>query len=101
MDKIVFDLLNEICPDFSEYRFLKTDLYKGKIISAHNIYYKKGEDDKEGIVVGKRDIELFGLEIFPWNFVTYNKLDLSDAQYGWTDEVMIDVLKHIAEKIKE
>ena len=35
MKKELFDLFKEICPDFEEYPFLKTDLYKGKIIGNY------------------------------------------------------------------
>ena len=101
MEKELYELFIKICPDFSPYRFLKTDLYKGKIIGAHNIYYKKGEDGKEGIIVGKRDFDKFNLERFPQNFVTYNRFDQSDAQYGWTGDAMVEVLTHIATRIKE
>ena len=36
MKKELLDLFKEICLDFEEYHFLKTDLYKGKTASfAH------------------------------------------------------------------
>ena len=54
IEKEIFDLLREICPDFEEYHFLKTDLYKGKITGGYNLYYKKGKDGKEGMITGKR-----------------------------------------------
>lgn len=100
MNETIYNLLKEICPDFSEYKFLKTDLYKGKIIGGHNLYYKLGEDNKEGIILGKKDIEKFDLNKFRTNFITFNKFDRSDIQEGWTGEEMIKVLNHIKEKIK-
>lgn len=99
MDIRVYELLKEICPDFSEYKFLKTDLYKGKIIDSHNLYYKTGEDGKEGIIIGKRDIAKFDLSNFPFNFRTYTRYDLSDLEEGWTGEEMIKVLEHIKKRL--
>lgn len=95
MDKLTFELLNELCPDFAPYNFLKHDMYKGKIKTAHNVYYKSGEGDSEGIILGKRDTKRFELDQFPKNFVTYTRFDQSDAEYGWTGEMMIAVLEHI------
>ena len=101
MTKEIFDLLREICSDFEEYRFLKTDLYKGKIKGGYNLYYKKGKDGKEGMITGKKNEKKFGLDQFPKNFVTYGKFDQSVPEYGWCDEELLKVLRHIREKIKE
>lgn len=46
MRRELYELFEEICPDFEEYHFLKTDLYKGQVIGGFNLYYKKGVDDK-------------------------------------------------------
>ncbi len=99
MDKKIYDLFNQICPDFAPYRFLPTDLYKGKIIGGHNLYYKKGKDNTEGVICCKRDIQKFGLNQFPTNFVTFNKYDQSDAQEGWSGENLIAVVRHIQDQI--
>ena len=95
MKKELFDLFREICPDFEEYSFLKTDLYKGKILGGFNLYYKKGADEKEGMITGKKNIKKFELDQFPKNFVTYGHFDLSDPEYGWCDEELVIVLNHI------
>ena len=101
MNDTVYKLLNEVCNDFSEYKFLKTDMYKGKIIGGHNLYYKKGESEKEGIIIGKRDIAKFDLERFPKNFKTYNRFDQSDIEEGWTGDTMVQVLQQIQKRISE
>ena len=95
MKKELFDLFKEICPDFEEYHFLKTDLYKGKIIGGYNLYYKKGTDNKEGMITGKKNTKRFDLDQFPKNFITYGKFGLTDLEYGWCDEELIKVLNHI------
>jgi len=101
MQKELFNLFRDICPDFEEYSFLKTDLYKGQIRGGYNLYYKKGADNKEGMVTGKKNIKRFELDQFPKNFITYGKFDLSDAEYGWCDEELIKVLRHIKSVIEK
>ena len=101
MEKELFNLFKDICPDFAPYTFLKTDLYKGKIIGGFNVYYKKGDDNKEGMVTGKGNVKRFELDQFPCNFKTYSKFDQSDAEYGWSGAVLIDVLKHIKKHLAE
>lgn len=101
MEKAIFDLLREICPDFAPYTFLKTDLFKGKIIGAHNLYYKKGDNDTEGVIFMKRDIAKFNLDRFPYNFVTYTRMDKSQAEYGWTGEILLEILKHVKNRIDD
>lgn len=101
MKENVLRLLNEICEDFGPYCFLKTDLYKGKIIGGHNLYVKKGESEKEGVIIGKRDIEKFDLGQIPTNFVAYTNFNQKKAEYGWTDDKMVEVLEQISRRIKE
>lgn len=95
MNEEILVLLKEICSDFAPYRFLKTDMYKGKIIGGHNLYYKKGENGTEGVIIGKRDIAKFGLEVYTKNFITYTRFDQSDIEYGWSGEILIVVLRRI------
>lgn len=99
--KEIYDLFLEICPDFEPYHFLDTDLYKGKIIGGNNVYYKKGKDDKEGMITGVKNSKKFGLDEFEKNFITYTKFDLSDAEKGWTDDQLLRVLKHIKNQLIE
>lgn len=99
MKKELYDLFSEVCPDFAPYSFLKTDLYKGKLIGGYNVYYKKGDNDKEGMVTGRNNIKRFSLDKFPCNFLTYSKFDQSDVEHGWTDEELIRVLNHIKDQI--
>ena len=66
-----------------------------------NLYYKKGADDKEGMIISKKDEKRFELNQFPKNFITYGKFDLSDAEYGWCDEELFKVLRHIKSAIEK
>lgn len=101
MDEKLYKLFKEICPDFGEYTFLETDLYKGKIIGGFNLYYKKGADNKEGMITGKKNIAEFGLEQFPMNFITYGKFSQTDIECGWCNEELFKVLHHIKSVIDQ
>lgn len=101
MDKKIHKLMNLICREFEEYNFLKTDLYKGKIIGGYNIYYKKGDNNTEGFILGKRDYKRFKLNKFPYNFVTYGSFNGSIEERGWAGETAIEVLNHIKKCIDE
>lgn len=99
MSTELLNLFKEICEEFEPYNHLKTDLYKGKIIGGDNVYYKKGENDKEGMITGKKNIKRFELEKFPFNFKTYTRYDMSKAEYGWCGDELKAVLNHIKEII--
>ena len=45
-------ILKDICPDFKEYNFLKTDLYKCSLFGGANLYLKVGKDGRVGMVTG-------------------------------------------------
>ncbi|WP_339101934.1 hypothetical protein [Candidatus Enterococcus clewellii] len=98
----IIELMKGICKDFSEYNFLKTDRYKGSLNdeNGYNIYYKFGSNDNLGMVTGKKNHEKYGLNAFKKNFKTTTRLDGSEEEEGWTGEVLVDVLKHIEEIIK-
>lgn len=93
----IIELMKRICPDFSEYSFLKVDKYKGSLHGGYNIYYKRGCNGELGMVTGKRNHEKYGLDDFDKNFKTIAMLDGSEEE-GWTGEVLLSVLKRIEER---
>ncbi|MEG2292611.1 MULTISPECIES: hypothetical protein [Carnobacterium] len=94
----VIELMKKICPDFSDYSFLKTDRYKGSLYGGYNIYYKLGSNGELGMVTGKKNHEKYGLNDFDKNFKTTTKLNGSEEEEGWTGEVLLKVLKRIEER---
>lgn len=50
---------------------------------------------KEGMITGKKNTKRFELDQFPKNFITYGKFGLTDVEYGWCDDELVNVLRHI------
>lgn len=95
MNEEVFVLLRKLCPDFGPYDHLKYDRFAGTLLSKNKIYVKVDNDGRMGMITGKRNIARFGLDAFPFNFVTYTHYDSGTEEYGWTGEELLKVLKHI------
>ena len=93
-DKECVDLLCELCPDFSNYHFLKCDLYKGSLFGGANVYFKRGQDNNNGLVSTKRNIKLYKLDDYPYNFKT-EAVGKGRLEYGWTGEVLLTMLKSL------
>ena len=74
--------------------FLKCDLYKGSLFGGTNIYFKKGENDKLGMVSSKRNIKLYKLDEYPYNFKSY-AVGKDSIEYGWTGAVLLSMLKKL------
>ena len=93
-DREIVDLLRELCPDFSNYDFLKCDLYKGSLFGGTNVYFKRGEDDKLGMISSKRNIKLYKLDDYPYNFKS-QAVGKDSVEHGWTGDVLLSMLKNL------
>ena len=91
----ILTLMQELCPDFAVYNFLKKyDLYKGSLFGGTNIYYKVGENNLRGMVTTKRNIRLYGLEKFTYNFQTCSDRK-GTYQNGWSGETLLQLLIYL------
>ena len=93
----IVDLLNELCPDFTTYNFLKCDLYKGSLLGGTNVYFKKGRENKCGMVATKTAVEHYSLYRYPYNFKTEGVGKGNDEQ-GWSGEILLSMLKDLKKK---
>ena len=96
-DREIVDLLRRLCPDFANYSFLKCDLYKGSLFGGTNIYFKKGKDGKLGMVSTKRNIKLYGLDTYPYNFETQS-VGRGSVEFGWSGETLLRMLRELLER---
>lgn len=85
-------ILKDICPDFKEYNFLKTDLYKASLFGGANLYLKVGKDGRVGMVTGITNEKKYSLEKFEKNFET---VSMSNKETGWTGETLINLLIYL------
>lgn len=91
----ILEIMEAICPDFAPYNFLKKyDLYKGSLFGGTNMYYKIGKDGVRGMVTTKRNVKLYGLDKFPYNFETERDRN-GTPEYGWSGEVLLELMKHL------
>lgn len=95
MEEEILRLLAELCPDFSEYRFLEADRYKGSLFGKYNVYYKKGKNGLSGMVTGIRNEKKYGMNKFEKNFETVGNFDGSQVEYGWSGQNLLDLLKYL------
>ena len=93
-DREIVDLLRELCPDFSNYGFLKCDLYKGSLFGGTNIYFKKGDGNQLGMVSTKRNIKLYKLDDYPYNFKS-EAVGKGNVEHGWAGDVLLSMLKDL------
>lgn len=95
----ILALLSALCEEFAPYHFLKSDLYKGKLRRGGNVYYKVGADGKRGMVTGKRNMEKYGLDRFPFNFETEGSFDGTRTDRGWSGDTLVELLEHLKAEI--
>ena len=94
LDREIINLLRELCPDFSNYDFTKHDLYKGSLFGGTNIYFKRGENGQLGMVSTKKNIKLYKLTDYPYNFKT-EAVKAGSTEYGWSGETLLTMLKEL------
>lgn len=95
MEERILSLLASLCADFAPYHFLPSDLYKGRLLHGHNVYYKVGIYGTRGMVTSVRNIRRFGLNKFPTNFEAEGDRSGSRIERGWSEGALLEVLEHL------
>lgn len=100
-DRHIIELLQELCSDFKQYKFLENDIGRGTLLGKFDIYWKSGDDfweykenKKRGLIIPSNiSFEEFHLEIFKKNFVSVNAE--GNPEEGWCGETLLELLKYI------
>ena len=94
IDKKIIELLYELCPDFQEYHFTKNDLYKGSLFGGTNVYFKRGQNNTVGLVSTQRNIKLYNLDRYAYNFKT-EAVGKGTVEHGWTGDILLTLLNDL------
>lgn len=100
-DKQIIELLQELCPDFRQYKFLENDIGRGTLLGIFEVFWKSGDDfweykenKKRGLIIpsdqANKDLHL---DIFKKNFVSVNATD--NPEEGWCEEPLLELLRYI------